>query len=169
MYQLAVYIHLLAAVVWLGGMLFLAVVLVPVTRSIQHPPGTGARILGAAARRFRIVAWVAILTLGVTGLWLLLQRGVSLSAIFTGAGWFIQVLRLKTGLFLAIVVLSALHDFILGPQLARRLEELGRSASSDPHVLRKRKMVSWLARVNLALTLGAVALAVLLLRRPPLE
>ncbi len=56
------FLHVLAATVWVGGQLTLAV-LVPVLRRL------GAEVPRAAARRFNQVAWPAFAVLIVTGVW----------------------------------------------------------------------------------------------------
>jgi uncharacterized membrane protein len=149
-------------------MLFLALVLVPVIRRIQEPPGAGARILSAAARRFLVVAWAALLTLMATGVWLLLERGVSPAEVFTGHDQIDQSMRIKVALVALVVLLSALHDFVLGPRVARKLEAARRSPATDPDISRQRRLLSWLARFNVALALAIVALGVVLVRGWPL-
>jgi putative copper export protein len=56
------FLHVLAATVWVGGQITLAA-LVPVLRR------RGAEIPRAAARRFNLVAWPAFGVLIVTGIW----------------------------------------------------------------------------------------------------
>lgn len=56
------FLHVLAATIWVGGQLTLAA-LVPVLRRL------GAEIPRAAARRFNLVAWPAFAVLVVTGIW----------------------------------------------------------------------------------------------------
>ena len=56
------FLHVLAATVWVGGQLTLAA-LVPVLRRL------GADIPRAAARRFNQVAWPAFGVLVITGIW----------------------------------------------------------------------------------------------------
>jgi putative copper export protein len=56
------FLHVLAATIWVGGQLVLAA-LVPVLRRF------GSDALGAAARRFNQVAWAAFAVLIVTGIW----------------------------------------------------------------------------------------------------
>ncbi len=163
-YPLLAYVHLLAAATWLGGTLFLALVLVPVTRSAPGPPGVGVAVLRAAARRFRTVAWAAALVLIVTGAWLYLQRSGSVAGFFTGEGDFVQVLRVKAALAAAVIVLSATHDFVLGPRLAREMEAVQRGSPPPARVARQRRAVTWLARVNLLLLLAIAALGAVLVR-----
>src|SRR5579875_490757 len=56
------FLHVLAATIWVGGQLTLAA-LVPALRA------RGAEIPGAAARRFALVAWPAFAVLIATGIW----------------------------------------------------------------------------------------------------
>lgn len=56
------FLHVLAATIWVGGQVTLAV-LVPVLR------GAGADIPRVAARRFSQVAWPAFFVLVITGIW----------------------------------------------------------------------------------------------------
>ena len=56
------FLHVLAATVWVGGQLTLAA-LVPALRRF------GAEVPRAAARRFNQVAWIAFAVLIVTGIW----------------------------------------------------------------------------------------------------
>jgi hypothetical protein len=56
------FLHVLAATVWVGGQLTLAA-LVPALRRF------GADVVGTAARRFNQVAWAAFGVLIATGIW----------------------------------------------------------------------------------------------------
>ena len=56
------FLHVLAATIWVGGQLVLAA-LVPVLRRF------GSEAVSAAARRFNQVAWTAFGVLVVTGIW----------------------------------------------------------------------------------------------------
>jgi hypothetical protein len=41
MYHVSVFVHILSAIVWIGGMFFLTLVVVPATRTMpSHQPGT---------------------------------------------------------------------------------------------------------------------------------
>lgn len=174
LYVISVYLHIMAAVVWLGGMLFLALVLVPVVRRLE-PPGVGAQAMRAVGRRFLPVAWASLAVLLVTGLVNLDYRGVSPWEAVSGAlldTEFGVVLAIKLGVFLAILLLSAVHDFVAGPRALRRMQAVGleqgagRPAPST-EMARLRKKLSYLARFNAVLALVAVALAVVLVRGLP--
>ena len=60
------FLHVLAASIWVGGQLTLAG-LVPVLRPFDR------EVTLAAARRFNVVAWSAMLVLVITGVWNLFE------------------------------------------------------------------------------------------------
>jgi putative copper resistance protein D len=159
--QLSVFLHVLAALVWVGGMFFVALVAVPVAR--RRPPAERVALLDALGRRFRAVGWSAIVVLLVTGVANVALRGVTWQAVVTGqllASPFGQLLAAKLLVVLAMLGFSAWHDFGVGPASTR--------AAADPHrsaVLRRR--ASWIGRANAALALVVIALAVFLVRGPP--
>ena len=64
-----------------------------------------------------------IVVLILTGLYIAPHRwGTGFEEFFSGSGWFLQVLRIKVGLFLAILLLSLFHDFVLGPRVSDQLD-----------------------------------------------
>jgi putative copper export protein len=62
-----IFLHILAAAVWVGGQIALAA-LVPVVRKTG-----GTEATRAAARRFQMIAWPAFAVLLATGIWNLLE------------------------------------------------------------------------------------------------
>jgi copper resistance protein D len=164
-YLAAVWCHVLAAMVWIGGMAFLTLVIVPALRDVD----LGSRrveLLHHTGVRFRTVAWVALGILVGTGSAILLLRGVGWAALASGAFWttgFGRVLAVKLLLVAAILASSVAHDFVLGPRATRQL----RADPSSPEALRLRRTATLLGRGNLLLALAVVALAVMLLRGLP--
>jgi uncharacterized membrane protein len=137
------WLHVLAAITWIGGMLFIALVLVPVTRRLADP-ALRARLVHDAGMRFRAVGWTAIGVLVGTGLLNLWMHPSLLSS--PRFYW-------KVGLVGLALVLSALHDFVLGP----RAGAPGAGASA-------RVRASWIARLNVLVVLAVVALGLSLFR-----
>src|SRR5687767_7778159 len=74
-----IWLHLVAAVSWIGGMIFLSVVLVPVLKREPFASQKSALFL-TAARRFRVVVWTAIAVLLFTGPLLAHQRGIPIAS-----------------------------------------------------------------------------------------
>lgn len=109
-----VWIHLLAAVVWVGGMVFLSVVLVPVLRRdggfARH-----AELFRTAAYRFRLLVWGAMGTLVATGASLAVGRAIPLTA---PSQW-PPIFMTKIGLVALLFTLTLLHDLVVGPRVRR--------------------------------------------------
>ncbi|MBI4635778.1 MAG: DUF4149 domain-containing protein [Candidatus Rokubacteria bacterium] len=135
------FVHVLAAITWIGGMLFVALVLVPVTRRLEDA-ALRARLVHAIGVRFRAVGWIALGLLVVTGLANLWYRPYLLEA---------PRFHWKLGLVLLALVLSALHDFVLGPRAG--------APGADPSI---RVRASWVARINVLVVLVIVLLGLAL-------
>jgi uncharacterized membrane protein len=159
LYLVSVWIHVLAAMAWIGGMFFLVLVVVPwLRRGGRENAGAFLRETG---ERFRAVGWACFAVLTVTGTFNLWVRGVRLSS-FADPDWratdFGRSVVLKLLAFALVVAVSGYHDFFVGPQAAAAIER--REPTAEP--LRRR--ASLLGRVNALLALGLVAIAVTLVR-----
>lgn len=135
------YVHLLAVTTWVGGMLFIALVLVPVTRGLEDP-AFRTRLVQVTGRRFRAVGWVALGVIVASGLGNLALRPELL--------W-VSRFHAKVALVVVALVLSAVHDFALGPRAGR--------PGVDPSA---RVVASWMARLNVLVALAIVALGLAL-------
>jgi len=173
LYQLSVLLHILSAIIWVGGMFFLALVVVPVARGL--PPAERAALFGAVGRRFRTVGWVCIGVLLVTGMVNMSYRGVTLENVFTAELWgspFGSTLALKLAVVVVLLILSVVHDFVLGPRSVRVLERIGQGTPAEQgasaHLAeRMRRQASMLGRVEGLLALLVIALAIMLVRGRP--
>ena len=159
LYYANVTVHVLAAMFWLGGMFFIAAVGAPVLRTLE--PALRARIFTLLGERFRAAGWWSIAILIVTGTLNLHFRGILRWPVLGDAafwqGRYGLALAWKLGGVAAMVVVSALHDFVLGPAAARL--EAGSAAA-----LRARRRAAWLARANALFGLVVVIAAVRLAR-----
>lgn len=129
MYFLNVWIHILAAAVWTGGLIYTAAVAVPF--ALSHPVEERQRILRGLGRRFRWIAWGSIVVLIITGIGNLMLRltPIKFSQILNGelfdpekverlvAIW----LPWKLMLVIVMIGLMAFHD-ITSIQAAKRHE-----------------------------------------------
>jgi len=165
LYVVSVWLHLVAAVVWVGGMTFLALVVVPALRSPTPLEGR-VEVVHRTGVRFRRIGWIALAVLVVTGVLNLWLRGVGLATLLAGSFWataFGKTLAVKLVLVALMVSSSLLHDFALGPRTTRAL----RSDPGSPEAARLRRAATLLGRGNLLLALVVLALAVMLVRGVP--
>lgn len=165
LYLFSVWLHILAAIVWIGGMAFFALVIVPVTRREEFRSHASS-LIHASGVRFRWVGWICIALLAATGVMNLAYQGTGWQNIWSGALWHGAqgtVLVLKLALVLIIVALSLLHDFIIGP----RATAAGIDNPASPQAMRYSRYARWLGRLNLLLALSVVALGIMLVRGSP--
>lgn len=161
-YIFSVWLHVLAAAVWIGGMVFIALVLVPVTRQPEHR-GVATSLIRWTGRRFRWIGWLSLALLLLSGTFNLAQRGFGRADLVSGRLWegtFGRVLGIKLFLVAMILFLSILHDFVIGP----RATELLQNHPGSPQALKLRRQASWMGRLNLILALIVVALGIMLVR-----
>lgn len=162
-YYINLFLHILAAMIWVGGLFFVVLVLRPVISKMESRQ-LQARLFDQIGRRFRWVGWIALGILMVTGLLNLHFRGIRtdqlLSADFWKTGWG-SILALKLSVVAVVLALSYLHDFRLAPALTQKLQE---PSVSEKELGSLRRTVSWLARINGLLVIAIIALAMLLAR-----
>ena len=160
-YLASVIIHVLAAFVWVGGMLFLGIVGAPVLRGVE-PPALRQELFQRLGLRFRRVGWVAIAVLIVTGVINLHYRGwlrwdgVLAEPAFwrTATG---HALGAKALAVSVMIALSVVHDFVIGPAA-------GRAQPGSPRALELRRRAALFGRVNAVVAILVVVAAVLLVR-----
>jgi uncharacterized membrane protein len=150
---MVVWLHVLAAITWIGGMIFISLILSPATRDLPEP--IRSQLFQTIGTATKAIGWIAILVLLATGLLNVLHLQIQWNTLIG------RILIIKLSLVTVIIILSALHDFILGPRLAARLRT---AAGQDPFLPGLRRRVAWLARINLLLALGVIYLAVLIAR-----
>lgn len=159
-YFLNVTLHVLAALLWLGGMFFFAIVGAPVLRHVE-PPALRADLFRRLGEQFRRVGWWAIGILVVTGIINLYYRGLLTAEVWSStAFWGTRMgtaLAWKLGSVTMMIGFSAFHDFVSGPA-ASRLEP------GSPEALRARRSAAKLARLNALVGLIVVIAAVRLAR-----
>jgi putative copper export protein len=164
LYFVSVWLHILAATIWIGGMLFLVLVVVPWLR--RGGRAHAAVLLRETGGRFRNVGWACFVVLAVTGTFNLWIRGVR-PGDFLRAEWlespFGRAVLVKLSLFMLVLATSVVHDFIVGPRATDAIERDARSADAA----RLRGHASWLGRINVLLALLLLAVAIVLVRGWP--
>jgi copper resistance protein D len=141
-------VHLLAAIVWVGGTVALVFVAVPPVQRLQGPER--AALLREFGRRWRPIGWSALGIAAVTGV-VLAQRAHAFDGAPHDFDWVLAAKGLLVGLLAAG---AYLHDFVLGPGLARQVRE-GRPPSLRP-------LLVAIGRTNLLLTIAIPILGAVL-------
>ena len=157
------WIHVIAAVVWIGGNLILAMVIVPYFRQ-NLPPVQRIKLLTQIGKRFEPIVWGCVGILFFTGL-INVFNAIDFSATAESAisTTFMRTLFIKLILFVILVVLTTLHSFVFGPKLATAIETLDESLEELPDGVKSiRKQMSIVSSlmgvVSVLILLAAVAL-----------
>jgi len=111
--------HLIATTAWLGGLLYIVVVLLPSLRRLT--PRQRARVLALGLPQFGALALVCAFLLAATGSLSATIHLTSLAQFFTTT--YGRTLVVKIELFLQMAVISAYHAFSLRPRFALALTE----------------------------------------------
>ena len=140
--------HLLAATVWVGGTVALVFVAVPPVQRLEGE--LRANMLREFGRRWRPIGWSALGVAIATGAGLA-ARDHAFDTASAGFNW---VLGVKGALVGLLVAGSYLHDYVLGPGLARQIR------AGQPQSLRP--LLVGIGRANLLVTLALPVLGVVL-------
>ncbi|MBI2060820.1 MAG: DUF4149 domain-containing protein [Nitrospirae bacterium] len=165
LYEASVWLHIVAAAVWLGGMVFVGAVVVPVSRKPDFQK-SAASLVHHTGIQFRPVGWICLGLIAFTGLFNLWYRGVRAEDLVSLNFWrmpFSQALAYKLILFYVILVISAVHDFYLGPKATASWM----ADPNSPKTAKYRNLASKLGQIGLLISLAIVAFAVMMVRGLP--
>ena len=153
---LNVWLHILAAVIWIGGMLFLSLVAVPVLRQVDSPL-LRADLFRKMAWRFRRLVWICLAVLILTGI-----VNVAFYGDTTPGSPYLKVLGIKLGLVTVLVTMGVAQDFIIGPRAARARSRDGLLPTGTDLLMVQ--LAPWVGRLNLLLGVIILVLAAALTR-----
>lgn len=136
------FLHLLTTVSWIGGMIFVNIVLMP-SQTVIDPPQRG-KLFGAVVKRFTVVVWVSIVVLLLTGLYKTPSH-----MLLSPEGNFGLWLTIKHIVIILMIVFGAVVTFMVGPKLGKLAPQPGDQPS--PEFINAQKMMKTLAITNMAL------------------
>ena len=155
----SLWLHLLAVILWMGGTLFMILVLLPVTRKTMTPQES-IRFHQGVGKRFQVVTWTAVGILIVTGILNILNRGMitGFEYIMDPSSLFMKTLTIKLIFFLILIGSIALHSFVLIP----RMVSLAEKGAPQEELSRWRKRSAMVSAIGLLLGLFILFLGLLL-------
>jgi copper resistance protein D len=109
LYILSVWLHVLLACVWVGGMIYTAAIVIPF--AVKQSPDERQRIIRGQARKFRMIGWTSVILLAITGAYNATQRFA-----LDGIGGLFDKQRVgfwlprKLEFFVLMVLLILFHD-----------------------------------------------------------
>ena len=151
-YYISVFIHVLSAAFWIGGMLFLPLVILP---GIKDNPDRVA-ILHKTGIKFRFYGWLALSLLLLSGLMNMHFRGIPFSLEYFFSSNYGILITYKLLIFMLILLISSLHDFLFGRKALAQMKQSERN--------RLRLVARWSGRINLLLAMIAAFLGIAISR-----
>ena len=149
-YSVSVFLHIVFAMFWVGGMLFLPLVMVPSIKDNLHR----RTILIKSGLRFRYYGWMSLVGLIITGIVNMHYKGMDWSWRFFIENGLGRMLLLKWILFLIMVVMLFIHDIYIG----------GKYLKIEDERVYMSRWARYSARVSLLLSLLIVYLGVMISR-----
>lgn len=149
--------HLLGAITWIGGLIFISLIMAPVLRMELAQPER-SRLIQAVGQRFRFVEAIAFAFLLASGIYKIVQLGADFDWLGSAPG---RILLVKLTLVATVLILSVMHGYVWGPAVARARE------NGDIPVAAQltRRVIFW-ARAELVLALVIVGSGALLRMNP---
>jgi uncharacterized membrane protein len=139
-----VFLHILGAAIWAGGLFFVALVAVGARRTLPERERTELfRFVGSG---FLILAGIAAVLVGLSG-------NLLVDDLFGGwdnlSGETSTLIVWKTVLFIGVLMLAVLHGVVLGPGIRRlRLRRLeGQITAPEEAQLKRRLMISTASQI----------------------
>ncbi|GAB1450238.1 DUF4149 domain-containing protein [Draconibacterium sp.] len=151
-YLISVFVHVVCATFWIGGMLFIPLVLVP---SIKQQPNR-VLLLHKTGIKFRFYGWLAVAVLFITGFLNMYFRGLPFNLEFFTSSSYGKLLTIKLLLFLLMLLVGGVHDFYIG---MKSIDEMHESAGTKFKLLAR-----WTGMLNLLLALIIAYLGVAISR-----
>ena len=157
--SLAFWLHMLATVAWIGGLVALVVIVLPAARGTLKPDSY-ARLLEQIQRRLDPLAWLSLAVLLATGLFQLSANPNYEGFLNFSSRWAFSIL-IKHILFFGMIGVSAYLTWGIFPAL-RRIAMLQAKGLETEDAEKLRAREAFLLRINLILgllILGFTALA----------
>lgn len=161
---LMLWLHLLAAIIWIGGLVFQVLVVFP-TLARAAPTPARLRLALSLEARFRVLVWPAVGLVLFTGLVNLMP--IWHATVVTAGSLpptFIPVLSLKLSLVLAMIVLQAVQQLLVQPRRSAALRAWPADVPDMPPPLRTWQRLALLLYSALVGLAAAVVWCAVLLR-----
>ena len=168
------YLHLIPAIFWIGQMIFMTLVLGPISRKNLDPLAR-AQFYREVGRRSRPWIWGSIVLLILSGLGNLWLMGIPHSALLDASFYqsrFGQTLGWKLLFVFILILLTLLHDvgaMRYGASVRQRLQAQPSDRerapqNADHHMARYRVFGLWMGRISLLIGLIIAYLGASLMR-----
>jgi uncharacterized membrane protein len=161
------FLHELFTAVWIGGLIAMGLAVLPAAKNLFGLSPQTKQIMEAVQRRLRVLVYVSIVGLIVTGV-LMSRRSPQMQGLFSFANSYSVILALKHLLVILMVAVALVRSFIFGrgsaaSEVQKGPREAGvapEAAGSKPSTASAKDRVSvLLLLVNIVLGIGVLVLS----------
>ncbi len=146
------WLHMLAAITWIGSLVAIYVLVLPISRRVLQPVDDLA-LLDGVQKRLEPVTWFSVSLLIVTGLFQMSVNPHYNGFLSTSGQWALAILAKHT-LVAALVAVSAVHTWDVLPSMRRALMRKQKTGEEEFLRLQRRER----ALLTASLVLGALIL-----------
>ena len=151
-YYISVWLHIVGATFWIGGMLFLPLILLPSIKNNYER----SQLLLATGLKFRFYGYIVLAMMFVTGFLNMGFKSVHFSWNFFNETHHGRLVVIKLALFFSLLVISLTHDLVASKKF---VEEMQSEQSAKVKLIAR-----WTGRILLLISLIMVYIGVLLSR-----
>ena len=156
------FLHLIATVVWIGGLVTMALVVWPGLRRALGDDEALARAAEAIDRRFKPLANLSLIVLILTGL-VQMNANENYKGFLSFDNLWAQAILLKHAAIIGMIAVGALLQFGVQPALQRNAMLASAGASNEHEAAALRQRMARLGRINLIL--GVIVLVLTAIAR----
>ncbi len=136
------FLHQLATAIWIGGMIYMDLILMPSAAKID--PGESSKLLGLIAKKFTIFAWGSIIILIITGL-----LKTPSNMLFSASTDTEIILLIKHILVIVIIITGLIITVVFVPGLKANAPAPGEKPSEE--FFSYQRKIEHLSKTNLVL------------------
>ena len=136
------FIHILAGVTWVGGIIYMILVLLPSLGAIE--PASAGVLMSGLSKRFTRVAWTSIILLIITGGMRILP-----GTLFDFSSQYGTFFTIKLGSVLLMILIALYITFALYPKVRKLAPAPGEEPSAE--FVSLQRQLPLLAKINVIL------------------
>jgi|TARA_B110000238_G_scaffold198667_1_gene243878 uncharacterized membrane protein len=148
-FSIAISLHTLAAVVWVGGMFFAYMALRPVAAKLLEP-AVRLSLWSRTLSKFFVWVWLAVIIIPVTGYWMIFSAFNG----FAGVAWYVHIMQ-ALGI---VMILIFLHVFFAPFMRLRRAVKEENYQEGGKSLVQIRKLIGLNLLIGLITVITAIGL-----------
>jgi putative copper export protein len=118
-YYISVWLHIIGGACWIGGMLFIPLVLAPGIK--DHPDRK--KLLLTTGLKFRLYGYIVLTIVFITGLSSIYFSGLSFSLLSFTESRYGSLVSVKIILFVTMIIISVFHDLLIDKKAATQMPD----------------------------------------------